>query len=74
MVQIGAFGNAAQATKKRDELRAAGFSAFTETVGSGSGMLTRVLAGPVVDRTDADKLKAQVKAKLGVDGMVRAHP
>ncbi len=74
VVQIGAFGNAAQATKKRDELRAAGFSAFTETVGSGSGMLTRVLTGPVVDRTDADKLKAQVKAKLGIDGMVRSHP
>src|SRR5690606_816481 len=31
-VQIGAFSNAAQATAKRDQLRAAGFSAFTETV------------------------------------------
>ncbi|MGV8932616.1 MAG: SPOR domain-containing protein [Luteimonas sp.] len=73
-VQIGAFGNAAQAGKKRDELRAAGFSAFTETVGTGSGMLTRVLVGPVVSRADADKLKGQVKAKFGIDGMVRSHP
>src|SRR3546814_9191896 len=31
-VQIGAFSNTAQAIAKRDELRAAGFSAFTETV------------------------------------------
>jgi len=73
-VQIGAFGNAAQANKKRDELRGAGFSAFTETVNSGSSTLTRVLAGPVVSRAEADQLKAQVKAKLGIDGMVRSHP
>jgi cell division septation protein DedD len=73
-VQIGAFGNAAQANKKRDELRAAGFSAFTETVNTGNGTLTRVLAGPVVNRADADRLKAQLKAKAGIDGMVRAHP
>ena len=73
-VQLGAFGNAAQANKKRDQLRSAGFSAFTETVNSGSSTLTRVLAGPVVSRAEADQLKAQVKAKLGIDGMVRSHP
>lgn len=73
-VQIGAFGNSAQANGKRDQLRAAGFSAFTETVNTSKGTLTRVLAGPVVSRADADVLKAQVKAKLGIDGMVRSHP
>ncbi|HVI58509.1 MAG TPA: SPOR domain-containing protein [Luteimonas sp.] len=73
-VQIGAFGNAAQAAAKRDQLRGAGFSAFTETVRTDKGTLTRVLAGPVVSRAEADQLRAQVRAKLGVDGMVRAHP
>jgi cell division septation protein DedD len=73
-VQIGAFGNAAQANSKRDQLRSAGFSAFTETVSTGKGTLTRVLAGPVLSRADADQLKVQVKAKLGIDGMVRSHP
>lgn len=73
-VQVGAFGNAAHAGSKRDELRAAGFSAFTETVNTGQGTLTRVLAGPVVSRADADRLKAQIKARLGIDGLVRAHP
>jgi cell division septation protein DedD len=73
-VQIGAFGNAAQATAKRDQLRAAGFSAFTETVNTDKGKLTRVLAGPVVSRADAERLKGQVKARLGIDGMVRSHP
>lgn len=73
-VQIGAFGNAAHAGSKRDELRAAGFSAFTETVSTGQGTLTRVLAGPVLSRADADRLKGQIKAKLGIDGLVRSHP
>lgn len=73
-VQIGAFGNAAQAAGKRDQLRAAGFAAFTETVDTDKGTLTRVLAGPVVSRADAERLKGQVKAKLGIDGMVRSHP
>jgi cell division septation protein DedD len=73
-VQIGAFGNAAQAVAKRDQLRAAGFSAFTETVKTDKGTLTRVLAGPMANRADAERLKGQVKATLGIDGMVRSHP
>lgn len=73
-VQIGAFGNAAQAAAKRDQLRGAGFSAFTEIVRTDKGTLTRVLAGPVVSRAEADQLRARIKAKVGVDGMVRAHP
>ena len=73
-VQIGAFSNTAQATAKRDELRAAGFSAFTETVQTDKGTLTRVLAGPVVSRPEAEQLKGRIKARLGADGMVRSHP
>lgn len=73
-VQIGAFSNAAQATVRRDQLRAAGFNAFTETVNTDKGVLTRVLAGPVASRADAEQLAGRVKAKLGLDGLVRSHP
>ena len=73
-VQIGAFSDGKQAAAKRDELRAAGFSAFTETVDTDKGTLTRVLAGPVVSRDEAEKLKGQVQAKTGAAGMVRSHP
>ncbi|HSR65063.1 MAG TPA: SPOR domain-containing protein, partial [Xanthomonadaceae bacterium] len=73
-VQLAAFGNAAQATALRDRLRAAGFSAFTETVTTDKGALTRVRVGPVASRGDAEQLQAQVKAKLGLDGIVRPHP
>lgn len=73
-VQLGAFSKAADANALRDKLRAGGFSAFVEQVKTDKGTLSRVRVGPVVSRADADKLKAQVAAKVGINGMVRPHP
>lgn len=74
VVQMGAFSDAAAATALRDKLRGAGFNAFTDTVPGNGGKLTRVRVGPVMTRTEADALKAQVKSKAGLDGNVRPHP
>ncbi len=73
-VQLGAFGNADEANRLRDRARAAGFSAFVEQVQTDKGTLSRVRVGPVAGRADADGLRAQVSAKLGVNGIVRPHP
>ena len=73
-VQVGAFGRPADATALRDRLRAAGIDAFTESVQTESGTLTRVKAGPVATRADAEQLKARVKSGFGIDGLVRSHP
>ena len=73
-VQLAAFTNPADANALRDRARAAGFSAFTESVKTDKGTLTRVRIGPVTDRAEADQLKAQVQSKLGVAGIVRPHP
>jgi cell division septation protein DedD len=73
-VQVGAFGDAAEAGALRERLRAAGFTAFTETVETDKGRLTRVRVGPVIDRAAADQLKAQIQSKTGIDGIVRPHP
>jgi cell division septation protein DedD len=73
-VQLGAYSNASEATALRDRLRAAGIGAFTETVQTDKGTLTRVKAGPVVTRGEADQLKARVKSGFGIDGLVRSHP
>lgn len=73
-VQVGAFAAAADATALRDKLRGAGFSAFTDTVTTDKGVLTRVRVGPAMNRAEADALKASVQAKLGLNGMVRPHP
>ncbi|MFC3550244.1 SPOR domain-containing protein [Lysobacter cavernae] len=73
-VQLGAFANADDAGKLRDRARAAGFSAFVEQVRTDKGTLSRVRVGPVASRGDADQLKAQVAARIGVSGIVRPHP
>ena len=73
-VQLGAFSSAADATALRDRLRAGGIGAFTETVQTDSGTLTRVKAGPVVTRAEAEQLKGRVKSGFGIDGLVRSHP
>lgn len=73
-VQLGAFSQVADANALRDKLRAGGFSAFVEQVKTDKGTLSRVRVGPVASRADADKLKAQVAAKVGINGMVRPHP
>lgn len=73
-VQVGAFADAAAATALRDRLRAAGFNAFTDSVNTASGKRTRVSVGPAMTRADADALRAQVRARAGVDGYVRSHP
>ena len=73
-VQLGAFSSVADANALRDRARGAGIAAFTETVQTDRGPLTRVKAGPVVSRGEADQLKAQASSKLGVDGLVRSHP
>ena len=73
-VQVGAFADAKTATALRDKLRSAGFNAFTDSVSTDAGTRTRVRVGPAMNRAEADALKAQVKAKAGIDGIVRPHP
>lgn len=73
-VQLGAFSVEAEADKLRDRARAAGFSAFVEQVRTDKGTLSRVRVGPVASRAEADRLKAQLAAKLGIDGFVQSHP
>jgi cell division septation protein DedD len=73
-VQLGAFTQPADANALRDKLRAGGFSAFVEQVRTDKGTLNRVRVGPVSSRAEADQLKAQVAAKVGISGMVRPHP
>jgi cell division septation protein DedD len=73
-VQVGAFSDATEAGAMRERMRGAGFTAFTESVTTDQGKLTRVRVGPVLDRAAADQLKSQIQSKTGVDGIVRPHP
>ncbi len=70
VVQLGALKVADDANKLRDRLRNAGFAAFVDKVNSNGVTLWRVRAGPEVDRAAAEKLRAGIKDKLKLDGMI----
>ena len=69
-VQLGALKEAEDANKLRDRLKNAGFAAFVDKVDSNGTTLWRVRAGPEVDRGSADKMRASIKDKLKLDGII----
>lgn len=69
-VQLGALKTVEDANKLRDRLKGAGFAAFVDRVDANGTTLWRVRAGPEVDRGAADKLRASIKEKLKVDGII----
>jgi DedD protein len=73
-VQIGAFKVETEANTKRDQLRQAGFAAFIEKINADAGVLWRVRIGPENQRADADAVKAGVKRRFNIDGIVVPYP
>lgn len=73
-VQIGALKSEADANALRDRARGAGFAAYVERITTEAGALWRVRVGPELQRANADKRKAELKAKLQIDGNVVTHP
>ncbi|UGB39111.1 SPOR domain-containing protein [Frateuria soli] len=73
-VQVAAMGSQADANALRDKLRAAGFDGFTDSVSSGGRTLWRVRAGPQIQRADAERVRDQIKARLGMAGNVVSVP
>jgi len=74
-VQVAAVSSEADATRLRDKLRGAGIPGYVDSVAStGGAKLWRVRAGPQTQRDDAVRLKDQIKAKVGLDGVVVTAP
>ena len=70
IVQVGSFSNTANADKLVKTLRADGQSAYSETVSSGSSAVYRVRIGPFLDRQIAIDTERQVRAAMGLNGVV----
>lgn len=73
-VQIAAFRARADAQALEKQLRNAGFEAFIDDTRDAGGAWWRVRVGPRTQRADAEALQKSIKAKLGKDGLVVAHP
>lgn len=70
VVQLGAFNNAEAAMILVKFVRAAGFPAYSDRLGSQGTTLWRVRVGPELTRDRAAAVHAQIKAKLGLDGVI----
>jgi cell division septation protein DedD len=74
-VQVAAVSSEAEANRLRDKLRGAGIPGYVDSIASSSGAkLWRVRAGPQTQRDDAARLKDQIKARVGLDGVVVTAP
>lgn len=73
-VQLGALSSQADAEALRERARKAGFPAYVERVQTSTGTLWRVRVGPELQRANADRLRARLKAELGLDGNIVPHP
>lgn len=69
VVQIEALADAAKAKMLEKKVSGVGVKAYTETVATEAGELTRVRAGPYPTREAAEKARTQLK-KVGLDGKV----
>jgi len=72
LVQLGSFGSADNARRLRDRAREAGMEAYIESFERDGETLTRVFAGPFVDRAAAEDAKAELDESFGLDSLVIA--
>ncbi len=68
-VQVGAFGQEANAKQLSDRLKGAGFPAYVERRGESYA----VRVGPYVRRTDAEARRQELKTGQKLDGLVVSH-
>jgi DedD protein len=68
VVQLGAFSSPAKARELVAKLKEARFRAYTQTVKTAGGELTRVRVGAYATKEEAEKARAQLKARRLVIG------
>ncbi len=74
VVQLVAVADRGKADALRGQLRQAGITAYTEQVSSEHGVLSRVRAGPVPSRSEAEQLQAAIRKRFGINGSIRPYP
>lgn len=73
VVQLGSFSSATNAQTLRDTLVEQGYNAYTLSASVDGSEITRVFVGPVIDRTEANKLRDELAKRHGMKGLVTAY-
>ena len=74
VVQVGAFGQEANAIALRDRLRKTGHTAFVERIKVNGDAVYRVRVGPYAKRAEAEALLPGLSRDAGLQGRVMSHP
>lgn len=72
VIQLGAFSDSVKAKQQLDGLIANGFNAYTESLKTANGEVTRVRIGPYTNRNTAENELKKLK-KLGFDGVLTSR-
>ncbi len=72
VIQLGAFSDSVKAKQQLDGLIANGFNAYTESLKTANGEVTRVRIGPYTNRNIAENELKKLK-KLGFDGVLTSR-
>jgi len=73
-LQVGTFGNNENAVKMRDQMRAAGYSAFVHKSTNKGKTTYKVRIGPELERSVLQKIKTKLKKSKKIDAYVVNHP
>ncbi len=73
VVQLGSFGEQANARKLTDTLQKSGFDAFIEPVDTGAEKAYRVRVGPMMTRQKADQIRKRIKNNHKKEGVVMRY-
>ena len=69
-VQVASFTQDENATKLIDQLRGDGYAAFESHFKTGGESATRVAVGPVIERDEASRLKAELDRRYDLEAVV----
>ncbi|MAM88967.1 SPOR domain-containing protein [Allohahella sp. A8] len=73
-IQVGSFSDQARAQKVRADLQKEGTAAYVQEVQMDNGStMVRVYAGPMLERSTAEKLKVTLDKKLGVKSLIMRY-
>ena len=69
-VQVASFGQRDNALRQRDQLLADGFEAFVSDAKTDGRVMTRVAVGPMIDRGDAERTRAELEQRYASGAVV----
>lgn len=73
-VQVGSFGDEANAMALRDRLRKKGHSAYVDALAAEGKTFYRVRVGPMIQRTEAETAQARLAKEERIKSLVMPHP